>query len=181
MACSISVISGLSSRSPSCIGSVSLFADSVDFLEDASVNFLILVALGWSAIQRARVGIALAGMLLVPGFATLWTAWDKFNVPVPPEPLPLSLAGARRSGDQSGLRFHVGPLPPPAGSLTRAAFLSARNDASPILAAISVRATPTTSPTWPCSCRPVRNAGANNVVNLGAWRTRATSRSRWPW
>jgi Co/Zn/Cd efflux system component len=26
------------------IGSVSLFADSIDFLEDASVNFLILVA-----------------------------------------------------------------------------------------------------------------------------------------
>ncbi|MET0313621.1 MAG: cation transporter, partial [Hansschlegelia sp.] len=31
------------------IGSVSLFADSVDFLEDASVNLLILLALGWSA------------------------------------------------------------------------------------------------------------------------------------
>jgi Co/Zn/Cd efflux system component len=31
------------------IGSVSLFADSVDFLEDASLNFLIAVGLGWSA------------------------------------------------------------------------------------------------------------------------------------
>ena len=49
------------------IGSVSLFADSVDFLEDASVNFLILVALGWSARSRARVGMALAAILLVPG------------------------------------------------------------------------------------------------------------------
>ena len=29
------------------IGSVSLFADSVDFLEDASLNTLIAVALGW--------------------------------------------------------------------------------------------------------------------------------------
>ena len=28
------------------IGSVSLFADSVDFLEDASVNFLIAIAIG---------------------------------------------------------------------------------------------------------------------------------------
>ncbi len=27
----------------------------------------------------------------------------------------------------------------------------------------------------------VRNAGANNVVILGAWRTRAISGSRWPW
>ena len=31
------------------IRSVSLFADSIDFLEDTAVNFLILVALGWSA------------------------------------------------------------------------------------------------------------------------------------
>jgi len=31
------------------IGSVSLFADSIDFLEDASINLLIAVALGWSA------------------------------------------------------------------------------------------------------------------------------------
>lgn len=37
------------------IGSVSLFADSVDFLEDASVNLLIAVALGWSATGRARL------------------------------------------------------------------------------------------------------------------------------
>jgi Co/Zn/Cd efflux system component len=56
------------------IGSVSLFADSVDFLEDASLNLLILMALGWSARARARVGMLLAGILLVPGLATLWTA-----------------------------------------------------------------------------------------------------------
>src|SRR5215218_192214 len=75
------------------IGSVSLFADSIDFLEDTSVNFLILVALGWSAAQRARVGMLLSGILLIPGLATLWTAWEKFNLPVAPDPLPLSLAG----------------------------------------------------------------------------------------
>ena len=76
------------------IGSVSLFADSVDFLEDTSVNLLIAVALSWSAVNRARLGMALAGILLVPALATLWTAWQKFAVPVPPAPLPLSLTGA---------------------------------------------------------------------------------------
>src|SRR3546814_1155618 len=64
------------------IGSVSLFADSVDFLEDASVNLLILLALGWTVRSRARLGMALAGILLVPGLATLWTAWDKIGAPV---------------------------------------------------------------------------------------------------
>src|SRR4051794_11228795 len=47
------------------IGAVSLFADSVDFLEDAAVNLLIAVALGWSPKQRAKVGMLLAGILLV--------------------------------------------------------------------------------------------------------------------
>ena len=49
------------------IGSVSLFADSVDFLEDASLNFLIAVGLGWSAENRARLGMVLAAVILVPG------------------------------------------------------------------------------------------------------------------
>ena len=49
------------------IGSVSLFADSVDFLEDASVNLLIAVALGWTTRNRARLGMALAGILLSRG------------------------------------------------------------------------------------------------------------------
>ncbi|MGH8567628.1 MAG: cation transporter, partial [Gammaproteobacteria bacterium] len=56
------------------IGSVSLFADSIDFLEDASVNALILLALAWRAEHRARVGFVLVGLLLVPGIATVWTA-----------------------------------------------------------------------------------------------------------
>lgn len=47
------------------INSVSLFADSIDFLEDATVNFLIVVALGWSLKKRARVGMLLACVLLI--------------------------------------------------------------------------------------------------------------------
>src|SRR5271169_6308807 len=75
------------------IGSVSLFADSIDFLEDTSVNFLIVVAIGWTARNRARVGMALAGILLMPSLATLWTAWEKFNLPVAPDAALLSLTG----------------------------------------------------------------------------------------
>src|SRR5208337_441978 len=67
------------------IGSVSLFADSIDFLEDASVNFLIVVAIAWTARNRGRVGMAFAGILLVPALATLWTAWGKFDLSVAPD------------------------------------------------------------------------------------------------
>ena len=110
------------------IGSVSLFADSIDFLEDASVNLLILVGLRWSARRRARLGMVLAGILLVPGLATLWTAWHKFLVPVPPAPVPLSLAGTGALVVNLSCALMLTRYRHHAGSLTRAAFLSARND-----------------------------------------------------
>ena len=72
----------------SAIGSVSLFADSVDFLEDASVNLLILVALRWTAKNRAQLGRVLAALLLVPGLATLWMILMKINAPVAPAAAP---------------------------------------------------------------------------------------------
>jgi Co/Zn/Cd efflux system component len=111
------------------IGSVSLFADSVDFLEDASVNFLIAMALGWNATNRARLGMALASILLIPGLATLWTAWEKFMAPLPPAPLALTLAGAGALAVNLSCAFMLVRFRAHSGSLTRAAFLSARNDA----------------------------------------------------
>ena len=110
------------------IGSVSLFADSIDFLEDASVDFLILVALNWSQIRRSRVGMALAVILLVPGLATLWTAWQKFNLPVPADPVPLSLTGGGAMLVNLVCALLLARYRTHQGSLTRAAFLSARND-----------------------------------------------------
>lgn len=110
------------------IGSVSLFADSVDFLEDASINLLIAAALGWSARNRARVGMALAGILLVPGLATVWTAWQKFMTPVAPDPLPLTLTGLGALAVNLSCAVMLTRYRH-SGSLTRAAFLSARNDA----------------------------------------------------
>ena len=110
------------------IGSVSLFADSIDFLEDSSINFLIIVALGWTARNRARVGMALAGILLVPGLATLWTAWQKFNIPAPPEPVALTLTGLGALPVNLFCALTLARHRRHSGSLTRAAFLSARND-----------------------------------------------------
>lgn len=111
------------------IGSVSLFADSVDFLEDASINFLIAIAICWSARNRARVGMLLAGILLVPGVALAWTAWHKFLAPMPPEPWLLSVTGFGSLVVNVGCAFLLTRFRHHAGSLTRAAFLSARNDA----------------------------------------------------
>jgi len=119
------------------IGSVSLFADSIDFLEDASVNFLIVIALGWTSRSRAHVGMAMAGVLLVPGIATLWTAWEKFNAPVAPDPVLLSLTGAGALAINLSCALMLARYRHHSGSLTKAAFLSARNDAAANVAIIA--------------------------------------------
>lgn len=111
------------------IGSVSLFADSIDFLEDAAVNFLIVAALGWTMAQRARVGLLLSLILLAPAFAFLWTLYEKFQVPVAPAPLALTVTGLGALIVNLTCAYLLARYRHHGGSLTRAAFLSARNDA----------------------------------------------------
>lgn len=119
------------------IGSVSLFADSIDFLEDTAINLLILTALGWSLQKRARVGMLLSGVILIPGVALVWTAWQKFIAPTPPEPRLLSVTGLGALVVNLGCALLLTRFRHHSGSLTRAAFLSARNDAVGNLAIIS--------------------------------------------
>jgi len=127
------------------IGSVSLFADSIDFLEDAAVNLLIAVGLGWSVAARGRLGAVLALLILVPGIATLWTAWSKFLAPVPPEPVLLTVAGLGAMVVNGTCALLLARIRSDGGSLTRAAFLSARNDvianAAIVLAGFATAAT----------------------------------------
>ncbi|MFD2181688.1 cation transporter [Rhodoplanes azumiensis] len=140
------------------IGSVSLFADSIDFLEDASVNFLIVMALGWSARNRARVGMALAGILLIPALATLWTALGKLTAPLPPAPEPLTLAGLGALAVNLACAFMLARYRHHSGSLTKAAFLSARNDALANIAIVAAGLV--TAFLWP-------SAWPDLVVGLG--------------
>ena len=111
------------------IGSVSLFADSIDFLEDASINTLIAVALGWTARRRAALGSILALILLVPGLATIVTAWQKLQLPVAPDAMLLGATGAGALVVNVACALLLARVRAHAGSLSRAAFLSARNDA----------------------------------------------------
>lgn len=111
------------------IGSASLLADSADFLEDASVNLLIFFAMAWSAKSRARIGMLMALILLAPAAAFLWTAWHKFFNPLPPAPLALSITGLGALVVNMSCAFLLANYRHAKGSLTRAAFLSARNDA----------------------------------------------------
>jgi Co/Zn/Cd efflux system component len=118
------------------IGSVALVADSIDFLEDTSLNVLIFLAVRRSARGRSRAGSVLAFVILVPAVATLWTAVSKIADPTVPAPVPLTVTAFGALVVNLLCAFllvrHRGP-----GSLARAAWLSARNDAVANLAMIA--------------------------------------------
>lgn len=131
-------------------GSVSLLADSVDFLEDTSVNLLIFIALGWPLARRAVMGKVMAVIILAPaGYAAVEAA-QRFGHPSAPDVAPLVLAslGAIVVNGISALLLvrvrHGG------GSLSRAAFLSARNDVLINIAVIAMGVlTAATGSGWP--------------------------------
>jgi len=132
------------------IESASLLADAVDFLEDATVNLLILLGLGWSAANRARLGRVLALLLLAPAMAFLWTLWRKLQAPVVPAPDLLSLTGLGALIVNLGCAFLLARYRDHEGSLTKAAFLSARNDAIANVGIIlAAGATVMTRSIWP--------------------------------
>lgn len=110
------------------IGSVSLVADSVDFFEDFAVNMLIVIALGWPLARRARVGKVMAGIIVLPAIAAFAMAAVKVGDPEPPATGPLFWTGV---GSLLVNLVCVGLLArfrADGGSLTRAAWLAARND-----------------------------------------------------
>ena len=111
------------------IGSVALIADSLDFLEDAAINLLIFAGIGWSAANRARLGTLLAGILLVPALATAYAVWEKVADFSAPAPVPLTLTGLGALAVNLACAAMLARHRHGSGSLTRAAYLSARNDA----------------------------------------------------
>jgi Co/Zn/Cd efflux system component len=73
--------------------------------------------------------MGLAGILLIPAIAVLWMLWRKFEAPAPPAALQLTLTGAGALAVNLFCAFTLARFRAHSGSMTKAAFLSARNDA----------------------------------------------------
>ncbi|MFC4293876.1 cation transporter [Novosphingobium tardum] len=129
------------------IGSVSLYADSADFLEDAAVNTLIVIALGWSLAARARLGFAMAGIALLPGLAALWTAYGKLTGHGgAPDAVILGWVAAGAFVANVACAFLLMRHRESGGSLGKAAWLCARNDA---LANVAILLAALATVRWP--------------------------------
>ena len=104
----------------------------------------------WANLAAVLTTWALAAILLVPGVATVWTAWQKFLVPLAPAPVPLSITGLGALVINLFCAFLLVRFREHRGSLTRAAFLSARNDAAANIAIIGAGLlTAATLSPWP--------------------------------
>jgi hypothetical protein len=112
------------------IGSVALFADSIDFLEDASVNILIFVAMGWSLLARKRLSKFFALLLLVPAISVLISTIYEINNPSTPDAISLTAVGTGALIVNFSCAFLLAKFRSSAKSLVLAAYLSARNDAT---------------------------------------------------
>lgn len=110
------------------IGSISLLADGVDYLEDTAVNILIAVALGWSVRARARMGKAMAIIILLPAAYAAWEAFSKFSDPYEPDAWVMILAGLGALAVNGLCAWMLMRFRSAQGSMTKAAWLAARND-----------------------------------------------------
>ena len=120
------------------IGSVSLVADSVDFLEDTAVNLLIFIALGWSLRRRAIAGKVMAGIIVLPALAAIAMAVKKFMDPVAPDALSLVLTSGGSVVVNTICAYLLMGIRKHGGSMTTAAWLAARNDVIINLAIIAM-------------------------------------------
>lgn len=109
-------------------GSVSLLADSVDFLEDTAVNILIFVALGWPLARRDVMGKVMAVIILGPAALATWHALQRFVTPTAPDVVPVVLASLGAIAVNGTSAWLLARVRHHGGSLSSAAFLSARND-----------------------------------------------------
>lgn len=117
--------------------SVALQADSIDFLEDAAINALILLALRWGPQRQAQVGRLLAVTLLLPTLFTFFLIWEKHATWQSPDAHWLGATGTGALLVNLYCAFRLVRFRTSTGSLSRAAFLSARNDALANIAIIS--------------------------------------------
>lgn len=108
--------------------SVSLLADSVDFLEDTSINLLIFIALGWTLAKRALVGKVMAVVIIGPAVIAGWEAVQRFSNPQIPEVAAVILASLGAIVVNGTCAVIISRVRKHSGSLGSAAFLSARND-----------------------------------------------------
>ncbi len=109
--------------------SVALFSDSLDFLEDASVNILIFLSFSLAVIWRARLSYIFAFLLLLPGCNFLYNALQQIAKPITPNGDGMSIVGLGALCVNVYCAIILNKFKEIKGGLAKVAYFSARNDA----------------------------------------------------
>ena len=110
------------------INSVSLFVDSIDFLEDTFMNLLIFFSYLITSTLRPKISKILVIIILLPGLTALWAAWEQLMRPSVPEAFEITIVGLGALLINFICTIILMRFRKNDESLTKAAFLSARND-----------------------------------------------------
>lgn len=153
------------------IGSVSLLADSVDFLEDTAINLLVALALGWSLRRRALAGHVMALVILVPALVAAWQAVAKAFDPVAPDVSALVVTAGGAAVVNAVCALLLTRVRHHGGSLSGGAYLSARNDVAVNLAIIAMGVVTVWVGTgWPDIVLGLVIVAVNGTAALEVWR-----------
>ncbi len=158
--------------------SIALFADAIDFYEDAMTYFMAAALIGLGYRARAAFGAMLAFMMIVPCLWIAWKAVEQMLHGLPPRPLPMAAVGLAALGVNLYCAFLLAPHRK-GDSAHQGVWLSTRNDAignvAIVLAAVATFATQST---WPDAVVGLGIAAINIqaailIANLAIreWRT----------
>jgi Co/Zn/Cd efflux system component len=157
-------------------GSVSLLADSIDFLEDASINILIFIGLSWTFAVRARLARFLAILLLVPVFSVIFSVIQELNNPSIPSGAGISLVATGALVINFACSFILAKFRKDGRNLVIAAYLSARNDA---ITNVSIIIVGILTIFWPSSVFDIAVGVGIGVLNsnsaIKVWRSARTT------
>lgn len=117
------------------IGSAALLADAVDFLEDAGIYSLAVVAIAWTARNRALAGLVMSIAMLGVGLIALWQVVERVLYGGAPASLPMALTATAALAVNIYCATRLSPWKRGDASM-RSIWLSTRNDA--ILNALTI-------------------------------------------
>lgn len=108
--------------------STSLLSDSIDFLEDGAINFLILFAAHWHFEKRQKFSRVLAGLILLPSLFTFYVLVNRFFHHQVPEGVQMGFVGAGAFIVNAVCAVLLVRYRNNKEGVIQAAFLSSRND-----------------------------------------------------
>lgn len=131
------------------IGSSALLADAVDFLEDAGIYSLAVVALAWLPRSRAQAGIAMSAGMFAVGLVAVWQIVDRLLHGGAPSPVPMSATAFVALAVNVFCAWRLSPWKRGDASM-RSVWLSTRNDAILNMVTIAAAgAVALTATAWP--------------------------------